>query len=190
MSLRWSSPAQAGAPRVRHTGLARGKHARAIQTYELRRDREEPRHDKRGRALLGGHGGRVRFVQSLGALGPESVTGVVLSNELMDALPFRRARFEGGSLREILVTLEDGRFIEATDYQSAPEIERYFAWKDDYVEGQEVEVNFRSAEYMKDIARVLKRGFALTIDYGYLEEELFSPDRMKGTATSASTGTP
>src|SRR5690606_16063348 len=59
-------------------------------------------------ALLGGHGGRVRFVQSLGALGPESVTGVVLSNELMDALPFRRARFEGGSLSEILVALQDG----------------------------------------------------------------------------------
>lgn len=132
-------------------------------------------------ALLGGHGGRVRFAQSLGSLGPEGVTGVVLSNELMDALPFRRARFECGSLREILVTLEDGRFIETTDAGPAPEIERYFARKDDFVEGQEVEVNLRSAEYMKDIARVLKRGFALTIDYGYLEEELFSPDRMKGT---------
>ncbi len=34
---------------------------------------------------------------------------------------------------------------------------------------------------MKDISRVLKRGFALTIDYGYLREELFGPDRMKGT---------
>ena len=132
-------------------------------------------------ALLGEHGGRVRFTESLDSLGAESATGVVLSNELMDALPFRRARFEGGRLREILVTLEDGRLIETMDEQPVPEIEECFAWKDDFVEGQEVEVNLGSAEYMKGIARVLKKGFALTIDYGYLREELLSPDRMKGT---------
>jgi SAM-dependent MidA family methyltransferase len=132
-------------------------------------------------ALLGEHRGRVTYAESLDSLGAESVTGVVLSNELMDALPFRRAGFTGGRLREIMVTLEDGRLIETTDEQPVPDIEEYFVWKGDFVEGQEVEVNLRSAEYMKDIARVLKKGFALTIDYGYLREELFSPDRMKGT---------
>lgn len=132
-------------------------------------------------ALLGEHGGRVTYEESLDSLGAESVTGVVLSNELMDALPFRRAGFTGGRLREILVTLEDGRLKETTDEQPVPEIVEYFAWKDDFVEGQEVEVNPGSAEYMKGIARVLKSGFALTIDYGYLRQELFSPDRMKGT---------
>lgn len=131
--------------------------------------------------LLKEHAEKVSFTGSLEALGAESVTGVVLSNELMDALPFRRARFEGGRLREILVTLEDGRLAETTDGPRAPGIEEYFAWKNDFEEGQEVETNLKSAEYVKDIARVLKRGFVLTIDYGYLAEELFSPDRMKGT---------
>ncbi|HML95565.1 MAG TPA: SAM-dependent methyltransferase [Thermodesulfobacteriota bacterium] len=131
--------------------------------------------------LLGGHRGRVRFAESLDALGAESVTGALLSNELMDALPFRRARFEGGRIREILVTLEDGRLIETTGDGPAPDIEEYFGWKDDFVEGQEVEVNLGSAECLEDIARVLKKGFALTIDYGYLRDELFGPDRMKGT---------
>ncbi|MCL4243874.1 MAG: SAM-dependent methyltransferase [Candidatus Dadabacteria bacterium] len=132
-------------------------------------------------ALLGEHGGRVIYAESLDALGAESVTGVVLSNELMDALPFRRARFTGGRLREIMVALEDGRLAETTSERPAAEIEEYFAWKDDFVEGQEVETNIRSAEYVKDIARVIKKGFALTIDYGYLREELYGPDRMKGT---------
>lgn len=132
-------------------------------------------------ALLKEHSERVSFAESLDALGPESVTGALLSNELMDALPFRRARFEDGRLREILVTLEDGQLAETTNGPRAPEIEEYFRWKDDFEEGQEVEVNLKSAEYIKNIARVLKRGFVLTIDYGYLAEELFSPGRMKGT---------
>ena len=131
--------------------------------------------------LLKEHAERVRFADSLEALGAESVTGVVLSNELMDALPFRRARFEGGRLREILVTLEDGRLTETTAPPSEPEFEEYFRWKNDFEEGQEVEMNLKSAEYVKDIVQVLKRGFVLTIDYGYLAGELFSPDRMKGT---------
>jgi len=131
--------------------------------------------------LLKEHAEKMSFAESLEALVAESVTGVVLSNELMDALPFRRARFEGGRLREILVTLEDGRLVETTSGPRAPEIEEYFRWKDDFEEGQEVEINLKSAEYLRDIARVLKRGFVLTIDYGYLAEELFSPDRMKGT---------
>jgi SAM-dependent MidA family methyltransferase len=133
------------------------------------------------KGLLKEHAEKVSFAESLEALGAESVSGVVLSNELMDALPFRRARFEGGRLREILVTLEGECFTETTDGPRAPEIEEYFSWKDDFEEGQEVEVNLKSGEYVKNIARVLKRGFVLTIDYGYLAEELYSPDRMKGT---------
>jgi SAM-dependent MidA family methyltransferase len=132
-------------------------------------------------ALLGEHGERVIYAESLDTLGEEGVTGVVLSNELLDALPFRRARFMGGRLREIMVALEDGRLAETTSERPAAEIEEYFAWKDDFVEGQEVEANIRSAEYVKDIARVIKKGFALTIDYGYLREELYGPDRRKGT---------
>jgi len=132
-------------------------------------------------ALLKNHLERVKFAESLYVVDGESMTGVVLSNELMDALPFRRARFEDGRLREILVTLKDGRLTETTDGPRAPEIDEYFRWKKDFEEGQEVEVNLKSAEYIKNIARVLKRGFVLTIDYGYLAEELFSPGRMKGT---------
>jgi len=132
-------------------------------------------------ALLKNHLERVKFAESLDSLDAESMSGVVLSNELMDALPFRRARFEEGRFREVLVTLENGRLTETTDSPRSPEIEKYFRWKDDFEEGQEVEINLESAEYLNDIARVLKRGFVLTIDYGYLAEELFSPGRMKGT---------
>jgi SAM-dependent MidA family methyltransferase len=48
-------------------------------------------------------------------------------------------------------------------------------------EGQKAEVNLRALEWMEDVARCLKRGFVLTIDYGYLAEELYAPHRREGT---------
>jgi SAM-dependent MidA family methyltransferase len=48
-------------------------------------------------------------------------------------------------------------------------------------EGQKAEVNLLALEWMESVARCLQRGFALTIDYGYLAEELYAPDRREGT---------
>src|SRR4030042_5748362 len=48
-------------------------------------------------------------------------------------------------------------------------------------EGQKAEVNLRALEWMENVARCLERGFVLTIDYGYLAEELYAPHRKDGT---------
>lgn len=131
---------------------------------------------------LARHGERVRLLDSLTDIENLSISGVVLSNELMDALPFHRARFENGELREIYAALEDGKLTEITVEPSAPEILSYF---DDslpgFEEGQEVEINLLAGGLLKEMAEKLKRGFVLTIDYGYLAPELFSPERIKGT---------
>ncbi len=48
-------------------------------------------------------------------------------------------------------------------------------------EGQRAEVNLRAVDWMKWVAGSLNKGFAITIDYGYPAEELYAPERSKGT---------
>jgi len=131
---------------------------------------------------LSNHTEKVKRLSSLGELYKEDIIGVVISNELLDALPFHRLKFASGKFNEIFVTLEDDDLVEKTDKPSVPELEKYFNWIDmDFREDQEFEVNLRIEKILKEIDRVLQKGFVITIDYGYLNSELFSAQRMKGT---------
>jgi SAM-dependent MidA family methyltransferase len=48
-------------------------------------------------------------------------------------------------------------------------------------EGQRAEVNLKALDWVEKVARCLKKGFVLTIDYGYLANELYAPHRRDGT---------
>ncbi|MGD0650118.1 MAG: SAM-dependent methyltransferase, partial [Verrucomicrobiia bacterium] len=49
------------------------------------------------------------------------------------------------------------------------------------MEGYQTEVNLRALDWLEAIARRLKHGFVLTIDYGYEREDYFSPQHRNGT---------
>jgi SAM-dependent MidA family methyltransferase len=108
--------------------------------------------------------------------------GCFLSNELVDAFPVHRVIFDQGELKEIYVTHRNGRFEEQWGKPSDPRIASYFRSMDIALqEGQRAEVNLMALEWMESVARCLQRGFVLTIDYGYLADELYSPVRREGT---------
>ncbi|MCK5390819.1 MAG: SAM-dependent methyltransferase [Deltaproteobacteria bacterium] len=131
---------------------------------------------------LSGHSNKIKWLSSLDEVESGKVAGVVISNELLDALPFHRLKITNGNLTETFVTLEDGDLAETTDKPSVPELGKYFSGIDmNFREDQEFEVNLRAEKILKEIDRVLQKGFVITIDYGYLNSELFSPERMKGT---------
>ena len=128
------------------------------------------------------HNAKVRFMPSISEIETECADGVILSNELVDALPFHRVRFADGAVKEIFVTLSDGEFAEIPDEPSTSEIAEYFNGYEIYFrEGQEAEVNLNAGRWLGEAERVLRKGFILTVDYGYLAGELYSPERTKGT---------
>lgn len=128
------------------------------------------------------HKKRIKSFSSLEDLKDNSISGVVISNELFDAIPFHRLKFTKDSLSEIYVTLKDDNFIEALDSPSKDELLKYFEEnKLELAEDQEIEINLHAKNILENVNRVVKQGFILNIDYGYLENELFSPSRMKGT---------
>ena len=110
------------------------------------------------------------------------INGCFISNELVDAFPVHIVEKRGGELKEVFVDLHDNTFVEVFDSSSTPEIEKYFNRLGIELEdGQRAEVNLKAIEWMRWVAKRLKIGFVITIDYGYPAEELYAPHRMGGT---------
>jgi SAM-dependent MidA family methyltransferase len=128
---------------------------------------------------LGLPSGKAAAVADLGdAAGAE---GCILSNELLDAFPVHRVRVEGGRLRELRVGFESGRFFDVPSEPSA-ELVCYFDALGVFPgEGCEAEVNLEAARWLARAASVLRRGYLLTLDYGYDAPALYAPWRKRGT---------
>jgi SAM-dependent MidA family methyltransferase len=110
------------------------------------------------------------------------VEGCFLSNELVDAFPVHRVAFDYGKIKESYVTQQNGELVEQWGEPSDPRIEGYFqSMKVVLREGQKAEVNLKALDWVEKIENCLKKGFVLTIDYGYLAEELYAPYRREGT---------
>ncbi len=118
----------------------------------------------------------------------ESIVGCCFSNELVDALPVHQIVIEGGQLREVFVTAaEESNFVEVTGEFSTPKLAEYFDLVGinlaggAYQEGYRSEVNLAALDWMSTVANRLRRGYLLTVDYGYAADRLYSPFRRQGT---------
>lgn len=114
--------------------------------------------------------------------GENQFTGCFLSNELIDAFPVHRVVMTQGELKEIYVTQEEGELKEVIGPPSTPELITYFnSFGIRLGEGQHAEVNLYALNWIEKVSRCLRKGFVITIDYGYLAEELYAPSRYRGT---------
>ncbi len=114
--------------------------------------------------------------------GKNLIEGCFLSNELVDAFPVHQIIFDHGELKEIYVTANHAQLKEQPGDLSDSRIASYFQSMDIILqEGQRAEVNLKALDWMEKVARCLKKGFVLTIDYGYCAKELYSPSRRDGT---------
>lgn len=93
--------------------------------------------------------------------------GVVISNELMDSLPFHRVIKRNGRLKEIYVGIEDGRFIETEGEPSTKRLgENFSRLGFELPEGGRGEVSLLARDWIRGVAERLTRGFVVTVDYG------------------------
>ena len=117
------------------------------------------------------------------ASGP--ITGVVLANELLDALPSHRLLGDAeGALREVFVGLDaSGELIDVIAAPSTPRLEGRLAAEGVALErGQRAEVCLAIGAWVTEAAASLDRGALLLIDYGYPAEALYDARaRPEGT---------
>ena len=103
---------------------------------------------------------------------PAAANGVVLTNELFDALPVRLFDATERGPVEIMVRWDGEAFVEArgniVTIDDAPTSGRF-------------EVNPGAYPAMQSLCGLIERGAVLTFDYGYPRHELWAPWRAQGT---------
>ncbi|MBM4120304.1 MAG: class I SAM-dependent methyltransferase [Nitrospira sp.] len=129
--------------------------------------------------------GHVSWQDDLRTLSANSVTGVFLSNELVDALPVHRIKIVNGTPVELYVAWRDDCFVEQVGPLSTLALSDYVnqlaAMDVALPEGYVTEINLNALAWMRDVARALGHGVAITIDYGHTAQDLYGPDRARGT---------
>ena len=126
--------------------------------------------------------GLVTWVEDLDGLAPQSVTGLFFSNELIDAFPVHRIQVTVGQTEELYVDYRDGRFVDCLKPLSAVALAQYLQQLNaTWPEGYRTEVNLQAMDWMEQVARLMDRGFVLTIDYGHTAQDLYGPERKNGT---------
>ena len=131
----------------------------------------------RQQATLAAHAHKVRWVDAL----PEKFSGVVMGNEVLDAMPVQLLARHGGHAEGVwhergVVVAEDGRFAWAdrpTPLRPPVDIEG----PHDYL----TEIHAQGEGFVRMLADRLTRGAALLLDYGFGEDEYYHPPRHMGT---------
>lgn len=132
--------------------------------------------------VLGPHADRL---SSSGPVLPDRVAGAVFANELLDALPPHLVVMREGGLREVFVDRDGERLVTVESEPSTPRLAAYLDLVGARLEpGWFAEVNLAAADWVRDAARRLERGFLLLIDYGHEASQLYSPAHAAGTLMS------
>ena len=120
--------------------------------------------------------GRVAWLDAL----PDTFSGVVVANELLDALPVNIVAWREDGLFERGVALEDGGFA----WQERPASGALLAVSQGltFVRPPYVsEIALAARAWVAEWGRILRQGALLLIDYGFPQREVYHPQRAEGT---------
>lgn len=131
------------------------------------------------REKLGDLFSRVIWLEKL----PTDFIGIMVANEVLDALPVHLFHYQNNTLFERCVTVKNdvlawqdkpandtlSRAVE--NLSLSPEI------KQDYLS----EINLALPSFINALSHALKKGIILFIDYGFEAPEYYHPDRRQGT---------
>ena len=180
---------QASAPHILELGAGSGKLALDILTELERLDALpesysilEVSADLRGRqqALINSElphlANRVRWLDAL----PENISGAVIGNEVLDALPVHLLHWTKGKIQEVGVSNKDHRFIWQDKPLETPallEAAKNIQVPNDYLS----EVSLTARGLVASLCERMDKGALLFVDYGFGAHEYYHPQRSRGT---------
>ncbi|MDB5886197.1 MAG: hypothetical protein JWR74_2368 [Polaromonas sp.] len=127
---------------------------------------------ERQRERLSAHAGKVRWVTEL----PACMRGVVLGNEVLDAMPVKLLARVNGAWHERGVAVHEGRLLHA-DISTGLRPPLEVAGTHDYL----TEIHPQAEGFVRTLADRLQAGVVLLLDYGFPEHEYYHPQRSMGT---------
>jgi len=110
---------------------------------------------------------------------PGSFRGMVLANELLDAMPAERFRITQDGVRQLHVAWQNDRFC----WQQKPADEAIRRRIEPLAlpPGYTSEINLQAEAWVRSVADILKQGVMLLVDYGFPRAEFYHPQRTDGT---------
>jgi len=126
---------------------------------------------------------KVRWHNVIDAM--NAFTGVHLSNELFDALPFHLIRSDGpGKWSERCVAADRDSFQLVRQPIVDPDLAARVALLPPRSAGYETEVSLTAPRLFRQIGRKLRAGYLIAIDYGFSAEQFYAEERAAGTMQS------
>ena len=123
-------------------------------------------------------GARVQWLPAL----PDAMHGVVVGNEVLDAMPVPLLRWDGARwLERGVVSGAEGSF--AWEDRPTPLAPPFQAERPEqhFTPGYLTEIHPQQQAFVATLAERLERGAAFFIDYGFPEAEYYHPQRRGGT---------
>lgn len=112
---------------------------------------------------------------------PERICGMVLANEVLDAMPVKRFRVDrSAGIAELGVGAEQDSLI----WKEGPSINPRHAARLqelDLPDGYQSELGLQAEYWTASLSETLEEGVAILIDYGFPRREYFHPERADGT---------
>ena len=111
---------------------------------------------------------------------PDVISGIVLANELLDAMPCKRLVLDQDGLAvELGVANDDNGFRWAAGEQLVGGSARFDIAITD--PGYQTEIGMQAEAWIRTVGGLLESGAMLLIDYGFAAGEFYHPDRRGGT---------
>lgn len=123
------------------------------------------------------------IIKWLDTLPSQNFSGVIIANEVLDAMPVSKFLHKQNGIYESFVSVDENDCLYETfklcDKQEiVTQIEDKFP-KDIYP--YESEINLNIPFWISSCSDILKEGALFIIDYGFPQHEYYHPDRVKGT---------
>ena len=117
---------------------------------------------------------------------PEQFSGVVLANELLDAMPVQLFQKTDNDINEVNVVWLDDKFSfqlkSSFDERLVHRVKNIEDENDvEFNSGYISEINFAAEDWIKSIAESLQQGIIILIDYGFPRHEYYHAQRSQGT---------
>lgn len=119
---------------------------------------------------------------------PDQFTGIILANEVLDAMPVHLVVWQGGVILERGVTWRNNQFswqdrpIQNDELYAVASRLASFVNPDNTIPFHYVsEINLAATGFIRSLAGLLQQGVVLLIDYGFGEREYYHPQRNQGT---------
>ena len=125
--------------------------------------------------------GRVTWLQH----SPQKLSGVIIANEVLDAMPVHRFAVTDKKIEEYFVTLKENAYAwQLSKPVNETLNERISLLKKnnfDAVMNYSSEISLLIPHWIKTLSENLQEGVILIIDYGFPEHEYYHPQRSMGT---------